>query len=362
MKRAAWILIALAAGACTSSGSGRGGATPDTNRLTMWAEFVDYPTLIDRLPILARNRAELNLGVTRGEHTFDEMAEVVRAGTALGVPVHIWPELSNADGKWPNVKNVADFATYWRDLIDYITTNRLPVTTLVVDMETSYEKLMGLLDAFQGSIFDLIGAIVFFIDDYDAAVYDAGVVAFADLVGEAHAAGLKVHLTIPGLTPDDFADGDLDMHKFFDLVIDGPDWDEVSYQLYRTLVWDIIGAVLGGELWSSYYVYDYALTLKERFGDRAAIDLGIIETPGVEFAGYTDPRQLSEDIAAALAAGFELEDLDVFAFDGVIDDPDPDRWFVLPEGPFEAPEVDARVLDLREIFRTIDTALDAADF
>ncbi|MBZ0254077.1 MAG: hypothetical protein K8I02_12120, partial [Candidatus Methylomirabilis sp.] len=190
-------------------------------------------------------------------------------------------ELSFAEGRWPNVKNVGVFAPYMRDMMAYVRARGLPVETIVIDMETSLDKINALLDAFKAG--ELGPAIDALLDDYDRPTYEAGTAAFAALVDDAHAMGFRVHLTIPGLTPDDFGDGDHDLHRLFDMALAGVDWDEISYQLYRTLFSEIVVPIVGGEdILSPYYVYSYARSIREEFGDRAAVDLGIV---GGDFLG-----------------------------------------------------------------------------
>jgi len=76
------------------------------------------------------------------------------------------------------------------------------------------------------------------------------------------------------------------------------------------------------------FVYDNARRARQRFGDRAAADLGLTD-PGIsaDVTVYRGPEELREDVEAARAAGLARDNIGVFSLRGLVTRTDQAPWF-----------------------------------
>ncbi len=301
-----------------------------------------------QLPALSERRLMINLGLTVGEVDWDDLARFVREADQAGVKVAFWPELKAEDGRWPNARNLSKFRPFWGELVGFIERESLPVDTLVVDLELGLQVQLELQRrTAQGETF---GAIAYLLDRINPALYRSAKVQFQGMVLDAHLRGLHVNLTSLPMVLDDFSDGDETLQMALDCPVQDVDWDEVSFQVYRT-VYNESGAGLVGDASTSFgarVVYDYGVAAREKFGDRAALDLGV-----VGITGYLDPKMLSEDVAAAKAAGITDEHLAVYALDTIVPSANPGAW-LHPDPEERVPAVELKVQQMREKLRSLD--------
>ncbi len=334
--------------------------TDPTTQLAVWAEYMSYDQVEEMGDFLAENNLSLNLAFTRDVHDWDKFADCVRAMRRRGVPVIIWPELTNEDGKWPNARNWRIFNPFFRDIMDWIEEDGLPIEWLVIDMETSYDKAMQIQEYFQTG--DMAGMIEFLQGQFDPELFEEAVAEFQGLVDDAHARGFKVRLSAVGMILDDLQDGDRAFQMAYDIPIVDIQWDEASFQLYRSLYNSLYTDFIPpeGEGFTPFMVYDYAMTIKEYFGDRGAVDLGIIASSSFDFEGFSDPQDMLDDIGAARAAGFGIGQIDIFALDGIYDSGASDRarWVDFSSTSSDVPEEHQKLLDLREIQQVFDGQFD----
>ena len=330
---------------------------PDpTTQLAVWAEYMSYEQVEGMGDFLAENNLTLNLAFTKDVHDWDEFADCVRAMRRLGVPVIIWPELTNDEGKWPNARNWRIFNPFFRDIMDRIEEDDLPIEWLVIDMETSWDKAMVIQDYFLND--DMLGLADMLVTEFDLDLFEEAVGEFQGLIEEAHTRGFKVRLSAVGMILEDLLDGDRAFQIAFDIPIENLDWDEASFQLYRSLYNSLYAEE--GEEYTSYLVYSYGLTVKEYFGQEGSVDLGIIASSSFDFEGFGDPGDMLDDIAAARAAGFGIGQIDIFALDGIYDSDASEQamWVDFESTTPTVPDEHDKVLELRETLQAFDLMFD----
>jgi hypothetical protein len=140
------------------------------------------------------------------------------------------------------------------------------------------------------------------------------------------------------------------LRQGFNCPLDGPNWDEVSIQVQRTLYAKSYPL-------TSYMVYDFGQLAKQRFGDKAALGLGLTHA-GIssdESIVYRNGDELRLDVEAARAAGFSAERVSVYSFLGIYRR-DAEDWFQAPRNA--APARDRGTRTLRTAMQALDT-LDA---
>lgn len=320
--------------------------------LGFWSESVPLETLHEHLDDLAAMEVEVKLGLTPGRIELDEVADFVRAADDEGVPVAFWPELETEDGRWPNARNLDAFEPWWQELLQLVEDESLPVETFIVDMELSI-LVMQEVEATVAKD-GALAAVQLLLDRRDETLYADAKARFEALVLDAQARGLTVRLSTLPLVGDDYQDGDEDIQMLLDCPVQGIPWDEASLQVYRS-IFDQYGGAMDGEshAFDPWLVHSYALSARELFGDAAALDLGI-----VGFDDWASPQDLRDDAAAAMAAGIDIGNLDVFALDQLLALEEPRAWAEgLDSLDPAVPEEDSALEDLREVIQSLDENL-----
>jgi hypothetical protein len=154
------------------------------------------------------------------------------------------------------------------------------------------------------------------------------------LVDELRARDLRVAAVTYPMVLDDAADGDDDIADAFDVPVTGPAWDEVSFMVYQSLIYDLSGSWHGPDV-----VHSYAATAREQYGERAAVALGIVGSVGIEPVAmpYPDAATLVADRGATRAAG--IERVSVYSLDGLAPLAAAERETWLAPGVVRVPEL-----------------------
>jgi hypothetical protein len=297
----------------------------------------------------------------------DEVFALVEDAEKRGLQVLPVPVISADDGYFPNAINHAVYIPVVRDLIAQWKSRGLEPTTLFVDMEPPRE----LVDAL-GSL-ELGKAIP--AEHIDRKRFIAGVNAYTALVEELHAAGWKVGVTTQATLLADYEDGDDDLRQYFNVVLDGPAWDQVDFQLYRSAYTSQVPGL------DAFFVYTFAKKAVERFPNaKVGVNLGLTHPGPIypETPAHKSSKSLREDVQAALAAGIPRELITVYNLKGVLVGPpvcdklvgcepsdyhyqenDPASWLV--QADTQAPEPSATTGALEQQFKLMDGLLDMSE-
>jgi hypothetical protein len=297
----------------------------------------------------------------------DEIFQLVEDAEKRGLEVVPVPVISADDGYYPNATNHAQYIPVVRELVAQWKDRGLEPTTLFVDMEPPRELVTAL------SSLKLTEAVPR--DHIDRMRFAAGADAYTRLVDELHEAGWRVGVTTQGMLLADYDDGDDDLRQYFNVVLDGPAWDQVDFQLYRSAYTSQVPGL------ESYFVYDFARKAIARFPN-AQVGAGLgLTHPGPiypETPTY-DSKALREDVQAAQAAGLPRERITVYNLKGVLKGPpkcdkllgcepsdyeygpnDPSSWLV-EAPPAVAPKEGLASAALAQQFGLMDRLLDASE-
>ena len=329
---------------------------PTDERLTFWYEDSDLDRLEAFLPYLRRHELAVHIGLHEGEVRLEALDRFLAAAAAHEVPVGVWPLLHPDDGYFPNVRNAEAFAAFWFELLDHVAATAPWVRTFVADVEPPLSFLREVQRLLTEGA-DLAGLVAYLQERYDPAIYAAGSETLREMVVATQERGFAVHASTLFLVLDDLQDGDDTIQRAFDTPIEAIPWDEVSFQVYRSSFGDLLEGTLlqAGEQLSSYVVYDYGRTAKERFGERAALDIGIVADEG-----YRTPDALAADVGAAFAAGYPPGRINVYSLQGVMAEETEalaDAWVELPGVSSDPPPEDARVSLLRAMIQSLDASV-----
>lgn len=232
--------------------------------------------------------------------------------------VRPWLLLPKAQGYWAGAENAVAFCAAAGRLMD--AWGERPPSTLIVDLEPPYARITAIEAALRARPPRYAEALAALRDAPSAACVRAAEREYTRLVHAAHARGWRVHLT----TLPFVLDGGTRQRRvrdFLGLPVDGPDWDLVTVQAYRTLFADFGGRVLGPlgrAAFGPRVVYEYGLAVRAAFGERGGLDLGLVGAGVFPARTYRGPEDLGRDLAAAQRAGVPASNTHIFDLGGML--------------------------------------------
>lgn len=303
----------------------------------LWSEFLEPEEVIAQIPDLKRHSIGLYQNIRNvdiGDPGFASLFEEAACG---GLEVRAWLTLPEEDGYWPNEKNVDQFHEEAVRLADWISDSGWSIEWIVVDMEPALQMFTTLIELFEQG--DIPGAFNLLFGNRDAAAYAEALAKYEDMVDTLHGMGFKVMVVTIPIVLDDVWDNDALIQDVMDIPVHGVPWDELSFMAYTTTFSRLLGAEL-----SSGLVYSYAEDADEVYGDKAAIDLGVIAHGGMmEGEGITDVDEVRAQVGAAKKAG--LENIHAYSLDGIVHLDEQDPWYEAFQSPAssERPEEEGMV-------------------
>jgi hypothetical protein len=325
------VLLVMMAASCT------GTPGPGERRLAVWSEFLPDEEVAAAAPLLAEEEADLYLAVPAARIGDPALATLIVDLHAAGVGVRAWLLLDEADGYWPNEHNAAAMRTAALAFADWRDQAALPVDWIIFDMEMALERTRAISDALAeggtGAALDLITA------GRDPESFAAGRADYAALLDELHGRGLKIMAVTYPTVLDDPPDGDDDIQDAMDVPVLGLPWDQASFMVYQSLIYDLTGEWHGPDV-----VASYTATTMELFGDRGAVALGIVGSAGITpvAMSYPDAPTLLADHAAA--RGRAAGAVSIYSLDGMLQQSDPGAWLDGDVAASEPPEVTSEYL------------------
>src|SRR5262245_55247050 len=124
-----------------------------------------------------------------------------------------------------------------------------------------------------------------------------------------------------------------------DVPVLGLAWDQASFMVYQSLIYDLTGEWHGPDV-----VASYTSSARDLFGDRGAVALGIVGSAGITpvALSYPDPDPLLADHAAARARSAAA--VSIYSLDGLLQQEDPATWLDTDIAAAEPPEVTSEYL------------------
>jgi hypothetical protein len=310
----------------------------------VWSEFLPADAVRKALPVLAAHGSAVHLAWPAGGG--GGRLELARAAGDAGVSLRPWLLLDKEAGYWAGAANATLFAAAARALMRAWREAALEPTTLIVDMEPAYARVVGAEAALKrGALREAIGHLR---DAPPPSAVAAARRTYSGLVDEAHAAGWRVHLTTLPFVVDAAGGAQRGLRGWLGLPVDGPAWDVVSLQAYRTLFHDFacaaLGERLGGRAFGADVVRAYADAARGAFGARAGIDLGLVGDGVYPATTYDGPSDLAADLGAAHAAGVDPAQIHVYGLDGILARAPAGRWWPAPQAGADTPGAATRLM------------------
>jgi len=337
------LIVGLAATGCFND---------PVSELAVWSEFLPPQEVSGQLPALARFEADLYLAV-QPDDLGEDLLALLREAKTQNVGVRLWPQLPDL-GVWINETNAVEFGVYVFELLEWMAANDVSVDWIIFDLEPSFEyaeQLRGTLgEEGLAGVLDLLAAHRV-PEDFEAARR-----TIAEIVEQLHSVDVRAMAVTLPWTIDDLADSDADLQDIFDTPLVGIGWDKISVMAYRPWFSDFVGASL-----SPGFVGSYAESIAALFGDRAQVAIGNISSPGLLLPqGYSDPFDVTRDVAAARSAG--VADVSLYSLDGMVLAGGAERWLAAASGPTLAlNQADLPTVLMRQVFGLLDRALSLAE-
>ncbi len=341
----------------TLAPTGLADRNPDeaVNRLILATEYLPYSEVKRWRPFFVEHILSIAPAYTKDEHTFTELADLIRYLDQEQVPVMVWPLLAEKEGRYLNVHTWPAFNAFTKDLLLKIRQENLPVYWVLLNLEMDARIEEFLEEAFLTG--GLRGVIEYLVESADLTRYEEAVKEIHQLVAEAHQLGFKVAGSTLMVLLDDYADGDRTLQLLFTTPIQDIEWDAVAYQVYRGGFNADLKQLFPELQFGHYFVYDYGRTILQYHPDTGGISLGsvpLVENPP---DGYATVEDLHGDFAAARAAGFDRNKISIWSLDGISRMPDPAAWVNYEALDPEVPEPDRLTQTFRELIARFDRAL-----
>jgi hypothetical protein len=318
-----------------------------TTPYALWSEFLSVDEVISIIPVLYEKGIALYQAIPADMIGDKDIARLLGEVSCNGVELRAWLTLPNDQGYWPNEKNAWLFSEKALKLAGWIKQSGWDIDWIVVDMEPDFSMMNSLFEALGSG--RLIEAFELLKDNHDPEMYEASVDVYEKLVDDLHALGFKVMVVTFPMVLDDMHDGDSSIQDLLNIPVTRIDWDMVSFMTYTT----IFEMILGSEV-SEYLVYSYGQDAVKFFGDRAAVELGIIGGGGmIDNVGITDLGKLERQVDAAKYAGVKA--IHAYSLDGILGLDENDKYFDIFKATAHAkPETQISVKIIRSALKFVD--------
>ncbi len=317
----------------------------------LWSEFLPVDEVISKIPVLYEKGIALYQAIPSDKIGDKEIARLLGEVSCSGIELRAWLTLPNEQGYWPNEKNAGLFSKKALELAGWIKQSGWNIDWIVVDMEPDYAMLKSLFESLGSG--NLIEAVKILKENHNPEMYENSVKTFRKLVDDLHAMGFRVMVVTFPMVLDDMFDGDSSIQNLLNIPVSGIDWDMVSFMTYST----IFEMILGSDV-NEYLVYSYGRDAVRFFGNRAAVELGIIGGGGmIENIGITDTGKLEEQVAAAKYAGIKA--IHAYSLDGILSLDENDGFFdIFNASAHTRPETQFSILVIRNALKLLDKLID----
>ncbi len=320
-------------------------------KLRVWAEFITPSETTDQavVSLLKRYGVHPCLAVPHGQ-LGEDYAQFIRTYTDAGLEPALWPTMSDELGYWPNERNAKEFAEYVRQIFDWAEIENISIPWLAVDLETpvyQWNEIRGVKGLKKART-----ALRVFRSNRDENRFYASAKIFQELQSFISGKGCRTLVPVLPFMEADLRNKNIKFQDYMETPVTPIDWDVVTVMQYNSL---FSGASKGFIKPSDapYYLYLLCKNMKEYFGPRAALSVGMTSTGKLgDEPYYKDPEEMRPDIEAGLAAG--IDDITVFCLEGILKHEKPESWFEMileakPVTPLPAKKVD-RVRSLANRF------------
>jgi hypothetical protein len=323
------------------------GARAPAAKLRIYCETVPYEELTRprTTALLRRHGLELVLAVRPWQ--LEELVGAVRQLRDAGVPVSIWPMLSDDEGRWASAHNAASFVTFVRETADALEAAGLTPHEVLLDLEPPFVHARALATGGLASARPRATS---------AALMDAASNELMAAVLALHARGIATASAVWPLVALD-PRGARGWQSLLGTPVDALATGRVSVMMYTSILegWSR-GAVRRRD--ATALLAAASVRVAARWGKGAGLSLGCVGTGALlDEPIYRSPLELAEDVALARAGG--CVDLSLFDLGGVLRREPAEAWLDAFAHGAEMvdPRTSKRVVTARRLARLATWAL-----
>ena len=257
---------------------------------------------------LAARRIDLLVAVT--PEVTSGAARLVERCRAAGVGIGLWPMVDDAHGRWPSAANAGWFVQYCHELVTSLRAAGAMPDEIAIDLEPPIDRVRGMLSGSARALLQLPSA--------------GGMRALRELVDDLHREPVRVSAAVTPMTVLPSALASRGWQRLLGTPLDDVPFDTVNAMAYTSLFEGYSRGLLRRDD-ALAVLTAVAGACSRRWGARAAVSLGVVGVGALgDESAYRTPRELAEDVALAEAAG--IEELVLFALDGVLARPPRAAW------------------------------------
>jgi hypothetical protein len=324
----------------------------------VYSETLPYDVLVRprTLELLARYQLELVLAVRPWD--VRALPDVARALRDAGVPLSVWPMLSDEQGRWASAHTASEFSRLTLSVCDVLESAGARPRDVLFDLEPPFAQARSLaaLGAARRVPRGSDAQSASGLGRSSSPVFAAASQALARTTSEIHARGIATSMAVWPLVALD-PPGERSWQALLGTPVDALGAGHVSVMMYTSIVEGWSRGTLRRRHTTALLAAATARAIR-RWGPQGGISLGCVGTGAFEDEPtYRDPAELAEDVAVARASG--CANLALFDLGGVLAREPAEAWLDAFVSGAEAPVVftSKRVRAARSLARAVTWAL-----
>jgi hypothetical protein len=311
--------------------------------LRFWEESLAPPDIVKRaLTLLTDYSAGVAIALYPTSLTRKNATAIHKLKDA-GVEVTFWPLLEKEQGYFPGERNVGQYAGLVAHQLEWAEKNDVIPDMVAVDLEMPFQQMRTVMSA-KNPFEKLMGVYASARENLDRERYYKAKERLDRLNIEIQDRGIRtLTAVLPWVSLELETDYEL-LQDMTETPVSGIGWDIVSPMLYVSMLEGMsAGAIKRRD--ANWLVYDNCRRLREKFGGRAGVSLGLTGGGVLEDEPiFGSPAQLLIGLQAALAAG--IRDVSIYSLEGILTREDPQKWFeVVRAAEPKVPERSRKVAD-----------------
>lgn len=309
----------------------------------VYSETLPYEQLVRprTLGLLARYRLEVVLAVRPWD--LAALPRVAKAMLDAGVPLSIWPMLSDQEGRWANMHNASSFANLTLEACDVLVSSGVTPRDVLLDLEPPFAQTRSLAAVGASQTHNPVqhaNLFARFMSRLSGAArgeFDAAGDVLARTVTEIHARDITTSMAVWPLVALDPPGADT-WQSFLGTPVDALQTGHISVMMYTSI---LEGWSRGAFRRRDARALLGAATARAvgRWGASAGISLGCVGVGALEDEPtYRSPSELAEDTRIVRAGGCDR--LALFDLGGVLSRRPAEAWleaFASPDVPESLP-------------------------
>jgi len=311
--------------------------------LRFWEESLAPPDIVKKaLPLLQ----EFSAGVAIAMYPVSltrKNANALKKIKEAGVDYAFWPLMEKEQGYFPGERNASSYGALVRHQVEWAQKNDVLPDTVAIDLEMPIQQMWEVMRA-TNPLIKLGKVFTSARENLDRERYYRAKGKLDRLNVELQDAGIRtLTAVLPWIGLEMEGDGEL-LQDMTETPASGIGWDVVSPMLYVSMLCGMSGRAISVKD-ANWLVYDNCSRLREKFGGRAGVSLGLTGGGVLQdepvFGG---PAELVVGLEAALAAG--VRDVSVYSLEGILARKDPRQWFeAIKSAKATVPERSRKVAD-----------------